>query len=401
MTFDPEISQKSRKIKTKNFIIKNIAILTAISTLITAYIIGLTQKNIQVLMRLQEFFPEEIEFYEIDENPLLLEAHYKKSRDFLGYLAVEKAQGWGGPLQIATVIDSEGTIKETIVLDHKETPSFFYKIQRHRFFEQFIGKKASDPFILERDIDTVTQATISVKAITEAIRDGSHAVGKKILNLRVQEMQSAWKFGINEIILILLYAGVIINTIWKWKMLRYVIMATAFVFLGIHLNSAISIGNISQIILGYIPSIKDNLFWWILVGGALLMPLILKSNLYCSCLCPFGALQELTARISGINIRFSKKRAKLTRNLVFGLTWLALILIFLTSNPAVGSYEPFSTFFRLEGIGIQWFILPAVVLGSFLLKRFFCQFFCPVGVVLNLMIKARQHLNKFMTRSIK
>ena len=75
-----------RKVKPKNFIIKNIAILTAISTLITAYIIGLTQKNIQVLMKLQEFFPEEIEFYEIDENPLLLEAHYKKSRDFLGYL---------------------------------------------------------------------------------------------------------------------------------------------------------------------------------------------------------------------------------------------------------------------------------------------------------------------------
>ncbi|GAF78036.1 unnamed protein product, partial [marine sediment metagenome] len=47
-------------------------------------------------MKLQEFFPEEIEFYEIDENPMLLEAHYKKSRDFLGYLAVEKAQGWGG-----------------------------------------------------------------------------------------------------------------------------------------------------------------------------------------------------------------------------------------------------------------------------------------------------------------
>ena len=352
-------------------------------------------------MKLQEFFPEEVEFHEIDEDPLLLEAHDKKSRDFLGYLAVEKAQGWGGPLQIATVIDSDGTIKETIVLDHKETPSFFYKIQSLRFFEQFIGKKASDPFILERDIDTVTHATISVKAITEAIRGGSHAVGKKILKLRVQEMQSAWKFGINEIVLILLYAGVIINTIWKKKMLRYVIMTAAFVFLGIHLNSAISIGNISQIILGYIPSIKENLFWWILVGGALLMPLLLKSNLYCSCLCPFGALQEFTAGISGINIRFGEKIAKLAKNLVYILTWLALILIFLTSNPAVGSYEPFSTFFRLEGIGIQWFILPTVVLASFLLTRFFCRFFCPVGAVLNLMLKARHNLVRIMTRSKK
>ncbi|GAI77738.1 unnamed protein product [marine sediment metagenome] len=65
-------------------------------------------------MKLQEFFPEEVEFHEIDEDPLLLEAFDKKSRDFLGYLAVEKAQGWGGPLQIVTVIDSDGTIKETI-----------------------------------------------------------------------------------------------------------------------------------------------------------------------------------------------------------------------------------------------------------------------------------------------
>lgn len=180
--------------------------------------------------------------------------------------------------------------------------------------------------------------------------------------------------------------------------MRYIVMTTAFIFLGFYLNSAIAIGNISQILLGFIPSIKENIFWWILVGGALLMPLVLKKNLYCSCVCPFGILQDYTAKLSGINIVMHKKNVKLAKTIAYFLTWIAFMIIFITSNPALGSYEPFATFFRLEGMGIQWYILPAVVLGSFILTRFFCRFFCPVGVILNILIKSRQSLENILKR---
>ena len=129
------------------------------------------------------------------------------------------------------------------------------------------------------------------------------------------------------------------------------------------------------------------------------MPLVLKKNLYCNCICPFGILQEFTAKLSGVNIVMGKKSLRFANAIAYFLTWLALFIIFMTANPAMGAYEPFSTFFRLEGIGVQWCILPAVILGSFILTKFFCRFFCPVGVVLKFLVKSRHNLERVIKRT--
>ncbi len=392
------MNHRSHKIRDKTPILNIIVVLTVIFSLIAAYIFGLLRKETHVLTRLRSIFPEKVEFQTRGNNPLLLEIYDQETRKFLGYCAVEKSQGWGGPLLVAVIIDSGGTLKKAIVLDHKETPSFFLKLQRHNFLDQFSGKGVSEPLILGEDIDTITQATVTSKAVTDAVRTASHALGRKLLKLQIEEMQERWNFGINELILLLLYTGVLINIKLKSKSMRYVILTSAFVFLGFYLNTAISLGNISQILLGFVPNIKENIFWWILLGGALFMPLVLKKNLYCSCVCPFGVLQDFTAKLSGINIALHEKNKKFAKTVAYLLTWLALIIIFITSNPALGTYEPFATFFRLEGAGIQWYILPAVVLGSFILTRFFCRFFCPVGVVLNLLAKLRHNLENILKR---
>ena len=353
---------------------KTIVAGTAILASLTfAYIYGFIWNKEDVLTRFQNIFPENVHFQTRGTNPLLLEIHGSATGDFLGYGAVESSQGWGGPLQVATIFDSGGTLKKIVVLDHKETPSFFQKLQRHHFFDQFSGKRVSDPFVPGKDIDTITQATVTSKAITDAVKTSSHELGRNIFDLEIEGQETKWNFGIDELILLLLFTGVWFNTKLKSKTLRSAIMATAFIFLGFYLNSAIAIGNLSQLALGFVPSIKKNIFWWILIGGTLLMPLILKKNLYCSYLCPFGTLQDYTAKLSGINIVMHKKMEKLAKILPLFLTWLALGIIFITSNPALGTYEPFATFFRLEGEGVQWFILPVVVLGSFILTRFFCM----------------------------
>ncbi len=392
------MNYKNHKTRDKTPILKIIVWMTVIISLTVAYIFGLIQKDTRMLTNLRSIFPEKVEFRTRGNNPLLLEIYDQETRKFLGYCAVDKSQGWGGPLLVAAIIDPGGTLRKTIVLDHKETPSFFLKLQRHNFLDQFSGKEVSEPFILEEDIDTITQATVTSRAVTDAVRTASHAVGRKLLKLQIEETHAGWNFGINELILLFLYAGVLINIKLKSKILRYGIATTAFIFLGFYLNSAIAIGNISQIMLGYIPSPKENTFWWILIGGALFMPFVLKKNLYCSRLCPFGILQDYTAKLGGINIVMSKKNVRLAKTIASFLTWLALVIIFITSNPALGTYEPFAVFFRLEGAGIQWYILPVVVLGSFILTRFFCRFFCPVSVVLNLLVKSRHNLEKILKR---
>jgi len=53
------------------------------------------------------------------------------------------------------------------VIEHKETTAFFRKAQRSLLAGSFQGKNYSDPFILGEDVDTVTGATYSSRALAE------------------------------------------------------------------------------------------------------------------------------------------------------------------------------------------------------------------------------------------
>ena len=59
------------------------------------------------------------------------------------------------------------------------------------------------------------------------------------------------------------------------------------------------------------------------------------------------------------------------------------MITFLTSNPGLGTFEPFATLFSLKGAGIQWYMVSVAIIGSFFIPRFWCRFFCPVGLCLN------------------
>lgn len=124
------------------------------------------------------------------------------------------------------------------------------------------------------------------------------------------------------------------------------------------------------------------------------MIMVFGKNLYCYWLCPFGALQEFLHRISGISIKFHPAILKYGRHLAPSLAWLSLMIIFISRNPAMGSYEPFAAIFSFEGIGIIWYILPVILFSSFFIRRFWCRFFCPVGAALDTGCRTRNRLVK-------
>ncbi|MDJ0829167.1 MAG: hypothetical protein QNI92_04895, partial [Desulfobacterales bacterium] len=80
------------------------------------------------------------------------------------------------------------------------------------------------------------------------------------------------------------------------------------------------------------------------------------------------------------------------RTVVGLMTWTALMLIFLSSHPTLGSYEPFSLIFSLTGTGVHWYILPLSLIGSFFVLNFWCRLFCPVGHTLNSIVRARKRV---------
>jgi NosR/NirI family nitrous oxide reductase transcriptional regulator len=358
--------------------------LSVVLSLLGAYFYGVSLRSQNELTLLGQFYETDAVFQKISDSPLIYNVTPKNDASLLLSVAIETTNGYGGPTTIATEVDAKGIIQRVLVLEHKETPAFFKNLQDEKYFKQFEGLMLNSAFVLDEDIDGVSGATVSSKAFCQAVQVGGHNIGRELLNMSIAEKEKPFIFGIKETILIILFVLVMIGSIKKIAVLRYFTLAASGVILGFYLNSAISLSNIASILLGYFPSITEKAFWWLLVGGALLMILFYGKNLYCYWLCPFGAIQEFATKIGGVNIKLSRRTLTIAKYIGPCLTWLALMIIFLTSNTTLASYEPFAAIFGLRGTSVQWFIMPTVILGSFFITRFWCRFFCPVGVVLKI-----------------
>ncbi len=309
------------------------------------------------------------------------------------YVVISEAEGYGGPLVIGIRASAEGKIAEILNLRNKETPAYFEKLKKRFFFRQFGGKTVSADFLLGEDIDAVSGATISSQGFTTAVRNAMHIAATEHFKLQPTWKQPPWNFGVNEIGLIGVFALAFFVSYAKGRLARYGRLAmplVALAFVGIYTNASLSIGQLAGIVLGYIPDFKEHALWWIMMAGVIGSVLIVGRNIYCGQVCPFQYVERGLNKISGINLAVRPGVQRASRAVVGWMTWTALMLIFLSAHPTLGSYEPFALMFSLTGAGVQWYILPLSLIGSFFVLNFWCRLFCPVGLVLNDTVRLRR-----------
>jgi Na+-translocating ferredoxin:NAD+ oxidoreductase RnfG subunit len=311
-------------------------------------------------------------------------------------VVMSEGVGYGGALVIgikARRTENGAKLNEVLMLSHKESPSFMERLRNKRFFEQFSGKNATDNFVLGDDVDAVSGATMSSAGFTAAIRDAVHLGVVQHLKLTPTWQEPGWDLGSSELILVMLFAlaffGIYRRDKWA-KYARTLVMIGTLIFVGFYANASLNLGNVASIFMGYIPTPKQHPMWWIMMGGTLGSIFILGRNIYCHQICPFMVVQDLLQKLSGVKFRIKPEIQRKSRTLIFFLSWLALMLIFLSTHPALGSYEPFAMMFSLEGLGIQWYILPAALIGSMFVPKFWCRMFCPIGLYLNEMVRMRK-----------
>jgi NosR/NirI family nitrous oxide reductase transcriptional regulator len=360
-----------------------------IVSLVAAYLYGHVSLKDESRQVLKSHFPGS-HINELGNNPNVYEVRDPENTFLIDYLVIEAVNGWGGPMNIGTLIDRQGTIKNVFVFNHRETPAFFNDLTNKGFIARFRELPVTAPFQLGQDVDAVSGATISSAALTKAVRKSGHWLGRSMLGFDINEPPLQWKFGFNELSLIVLFAVVLFFSIKKIFKPRRIINALSIVFLGFYLNASISVANLTSLLMGYAPPLNENLLWWLVVVGTLLIIVGFGKNLYCGWMCPWFGLQEYISIIGGLRLKMNEKAARMAGRLVYFLLWMSLMIIFTTRNPAAGSYEPFGTLFGLKGIGIQWYLLAIALLGSLAIPRFWCRFFCPVGLSLFYLVKARK-----------
>ncbi|MFZ5815136.1 MAG: 4Fe-4S binding protein [Bacillota bacterium] len=297
----------------------------------------------------------------------------------VGFLAVATRPGYGGPLTVAVRLDREGRLVAVTPIDHKETPGFFLSVARSGLLEQFRGLKANAPMQLGADLQGVSGATITSRAIAEAARLGAYEVARTEFGLATPQSKLEITFGLEEWALL----GMMLLSLALWKLnltrLRLPLLALSTVVMGFWLGALFAIPQLTALLMGYAPPLQEAVRWYLLVAGVLILTVTVGHNWYCYWLCPFGAAQELLSLVGGNMIRPSLRLRRALSWIRWALLWLSAMVAFFTLSPGTGSVEPFSTLFLFKGSNLQWVVLLTVLVSAIFVKRIWCNFLCPVG----------------------
>lgn len=118
---------------------------------------------------------------EILEDGTSVVAALDESGNTIGHVVVNSAKGYGGDISVMTGVDAEGKVTGVNILSHAETAGLGAKAAEQDFRDRFVGlvmgitvskDKAGD-----NSIDAITGATITSRAVTEAVNAAIEAAG--------------------------------------------------------------------------------------------------------------------------------------------------------------------------------------------------------------------------------
>lgn len=350
--------------------------------LVAAWLAGLRRTEADVKPFLEQVFPMADRFTAASGGTYA--AWGSDSTRPLGYAGIGTAEGYGGELKVVVAVSPGGSLLSSVVFSHSETASYFERVQERGLLSRFEGKTAAEDFIVHRDVDGVTGATVTSQALADASRRALRTVSEQDLSLPVpDEPAQKIRFGWPEGVLILFFlSGILqLRREFRWKRaLRYTTLIGGLALIGFLWNKPLNLVVINKIILGAWPALGPNLYWYMLLAGSLLFILLGGTNAYCNGICPFGAAQEFLGMLGKgkpPSYRFNIVLKWIQRCLALALIVLALMY----RNPSAENYEVSGSLFQLIGTSLQFGLLGAVIIVSLFVRRFWCRGLCPVRPV--------------------
>ncbi len=142
-----------------------------------AFVNAATKERIAEFARLekieamQKVQPKAEEFVEVTPGKVW---EAKAGGQAIGRVLAASTQGYSGPIVGLVGLDGSGVVSGVRVLLQTETPGLGAKISTAGFLGQYQGKKAGEVALKKDDpagrIDAITAATISSRALTNAVR---------------------------------------------------------------------------------------------------------------------------------------------------------------------------------------------------------------------------------------
>lgn len=184
--------------------------------------------------------------------------------------------------------------------------------------------------------------------------------------------------------LLVLFALVMTSFLRKSASLRWVTLAYTLVYLGFINGTFLSVSHITNgIKLG--PRLFLTDLPLLLIVVFTLVTTLFWGRVFCSSLCPFGALQDFMTRFMPRKLQKELPQALHDKAIYIKYAILALLVTMALaySELSVFQYfEPFGTLFYQSQSLLLWGILLAFLAASSMVNRFYCRYACPLGAAL-------------------
>ncbi len=341
---------------------------------------------------LNVLMPEADFFKEVTEPFLYHEAY--KNNNLIGYCVNSKdvapdVKGYGGPIEILIRFSIYGSIENLKILHHSEASDYANGIIERSFLDQFIEKGPKDRFIVGEDIDGITHATISSRAVASIV---------KICMERIQVVidpdrpplasgpEARKGSSINFYITILIITFLLVAFYFKKDFLRYAGLIISIAYFGFLKANFISMTNLGKLFLWNLPDPKTEITWYVFIFAGVILTFVL-GTFYCSYMCPFGGLQIFLNKLFKFNLKITLVLASRLRKIRYILLWVFTVLVISLNSPNIVNYEPFSTVFLRRGNAVAWAIVMIILVSSLFHNRPFCNYFCAAGACLDMISK--------------
>ncbi len=125
------------------------------------------QKEQKIQRMLFEIFPNMTE-HTLEDDIYMI---YSNGAE-IGFAFLAVGKGYGGLIDILVGLESETTIKGVTIVSHLESPGLGARITESVFTDQFTGVNIADVALRQKggEIDAITGASISSRAVVDAIR---------------------------------------------------------------------------------------------------------------------------------------------------------------------------------------------------------------------------------------
>lgn len=170
----------------------------------------------------------------------------------------------------------------------------------------------------------------------------------------------------------------------KQATVRWIALSVTLVYLGFVDGGFVSVSHITNgLKLG--PSMFLNDLPLLLILSFTIITTLFWGRVFCSSLCPFGALQDLITRL--VPKKFQFKVPQQIHDLAIYIKYAVLVFLVVMaltfSELSLFQYfEPFGTIFYFSQSPTLWLILAVFLVGATFVPRFYCRYACPLGAAL-------------------